>query len=221
MSQISLSIPQVGLPDTTEDVKVANNFTTIQNVINGGLDGTNLSAAGAQSAAVNQSGQTVKGSFIKLGTDTTTSTTFGTLSTPDQVAGITLGSAGLLFVYYRAQWVCTAGGGAGAAEICLNGTAVQVDAGNGTFVASLATTNASGGFANGLSSTSTGLVNAGGANLTVNDPTTGLYIAAGVGGPAVITAAAGTYTVSIQFKTSSGTLSVSNRRLYVKAESFA
>lgn len=42
MGQISLQQPQIGLPDTTEDVKIQNNFTTLQNVINGNIDDTNL-----------------------------------------------------------------------------------------------------------------------------------------------------------------------------------
>jgi hypothetical protein len=44
MGSISLQIPQIGLADTTEDVKVANNFSTIQTAINGNIDQTNLSA---------------------------------------------------------------------------------------------------------------------------------------------------------------------------------
>ena len=44
MTDISLSIPQLGQPDSTEDVKVADNFTLIQAAINGGLDFTNLAA---------------------------------------------------------------------------------------------------------------------------------------------------------------------------------
>jgi hypothetical protein len=42
MGTISLQIPQVGQPDTTEDVKIANDFTTIQTVINGNLNDANL-----------------------------------------------------------------------------------------------------------------------------------------------------------------------------------
>jgi hypothetical protein len=42
MGTISLQNPTIGLPDTTEDVKVQNNFTTLQTVINGNIDDTNL-----------------------------------------------------------------------------------------------------------------------------------------------------------------------------------
>ena len=42
MGQIFLQIPQVGLSDSTEDPKVASDLTSIQNVINGNLDASNL-----------------------------------------------------------------------------------------------------------------------------------------------------------------------------------
>jgi hypothetical protein len=45
MGTISLQNPVIGQPDTTEDVKVQNNFTTLQTVINGNIDTNNLNAA--------------------------------------------------------------------------------------------------------------------------------------------------------------------------------
>jgi hypothetical protein len=42
MGIISLQNPVIGQPDTTEDVKVQNNFTTLQTVINGNVDDANL-----------------------------------------------------------------------------------------------------------------------------------------------------------------------------------
>jgi hypothetical protein len=47
VGSISLQQPTIGLPDTTEDVKVQNNFTTLQTVINGNLDSTNISPTAA------------------------------------------------------------------------------------------------------------------------------------------------------------------------------
>ena len=44
MGQISLQIPQVGLSDSTEDPKVAANITTLQTLVNGQLDDTNLAS---------------------------------------------------------------------------------------------------------------------------------------------------------------------------------
>src|SRR6185312_11970680 len=104
MSQLSIVMPTVGLPDTTEDVKVINAFTAIQNVVNGNLDGTNLSAAAAQSAGVNQSGQTIKGSSVIATSESRSNTAFGLMPTPDQVSGLVLTAAGLIVVWYQATW---------------------------------------------------------------------------------------------------------------------
>lgn len=43
MGSISLSIPVSGQPNATEDVKVANNFTTLQTWANGNVDTNNIS----------------------------------------------------------------------------------------------------------------------------------------------------------------------------------
>lgn len=44
MGQISLQIPQSGQPNSTEDPKVATDLSTIQTVINGNLDDTNMAS---------------------------------------------------------------------------------------------------------------------------------------------------------------------------------
>lgn len=44
MGSISLQIPVIGQPASTEDPKIASNFGVIQTAINGDLDTTNLSA---------------------------------------------------------------------------------------------------------------------------------------------------------------------------------
>lgn len=45
MGQISLSLPQVGALHATEDVKVGNDLSTIQTLVNGNIDATNLNPA--------------------------------------------------------------------------------------------------------------------------------------------------------------------------------
>lgn len=45
MGTISLSIPQTGQPNSTEDPKIATDFTTIQTWANGNIDVSNLSSA--------------------------------------------------------------------------------------------------------------------------------------------------------------------------------
>jgi hypothetical protein len=43
MGVITLDLPIVGQPNTTEDVKVRNNFQTLQATLNGNIDASNLS----------------------------------------------------------------------------------------------------------------------------------------------------------------------------------
>src|SRR4051812_37852587 len=45
MGLVTLDLPLVGQPNTTEDVKVRNNFQTLQNTINGNIDTPNLTPA--------------------------------------------------------------------------------------------------------------------------------------------------------------------------------
>lgn len=50
MGSISLSIPQTGQPVSTEDPKIASDFTILQNVINGNLDDSNITPSGITDA---------------------------------------------------------------------------------------------------------------------------------------------------------------------------
>ena len=63
MGQISLNLPQIGLNNSTEDAKIPSDFTTLQTVINGNLDTTNISStAGITDAQLASPGN----SFRKL-----------------------------------------------------------------------------------------------------------------------------------------------------------
>lgn len=44
MGTISLSVPQTGQPNSTEDPKIATDFTTLQTWANGNIDGSNVAA---------------------------------------------------------------------------------------------------------------------------------------------------------------------------------
>lgn len=240
MTTLSLVLPQIGQPDTTEDVKLINGLTAIQSVINGNLDSTNLSAATSQSAGVNASGQTVKGSSIIATSQSTGSTTFTTLATPDQVTGVVLPTNGLIAVWYQGTWQESVNGAANAA-LFLGANFVKIGepglgAPTGALVAGIGgtfptSTNVV------LSSCPIGLSSVealplGSTTAYGGDVATGQVVGGGIyaslssslqpgGGPCYIFAAAGTYTVSVQFKASSGTVTASNRKLWVQALSFA
>jgi hypothetical protein len=157
----------------------------------------------------------------------TTSASFVTLTTPDQVTGIVLPSTGLITVWYQATWQETVTGAAQAA-IFVGGNQLKVgNAGAATTVLTAAAINNAsltsknvvlasywGGLASNPSSGSVGYA---------GDATTGQVVGGGLalGGPCYIFAAAGTYTVSVQFKTSSGTVTAQNRQLWVSAQAFS
>lgn len=245
MGTISLSTPIVGQPNSTEDPKIASALSTIQAWANGNIDSANVSAVFALAAGVNAS-QTVKGSVNITTSQSTGSTTPTLLATPDQVTNVVMPAQGLIAVWYQATWLESVGGNA-RAGIYLNGNQQTIQGANGASSGPLgvaAATNNFGGAANvalPLFSTAFGLASVGGG-ARAGDVTTGQavgYVDSGTGvyceiGPGVIKfdqggggacyifAAAGSYTVDVRFHcAAAGTLTASNRRLWVEATSFA
>jgi hypothetical protein len=218
MGIISIQVPQIGQPDTTEDVKIQNALNTIVAAINGNLDATNLTAAISQSAGINASGQTVKGSSIIATSQNTGSTSFTTLSTPDQVTGIVLPTNGLIQVWYQATWQQSISGAATAA-IFLGASQLLEGQPSGP-TAQQITLSGNAAQPTLLFSGAGGLTSFTASTSYPGDATTGQTFGS-TGSPVSIFAAAGTYTVSVQFKASSGTVTAANRRLYVEASSFA
>jgi hypothetical protein len=218
----SLQTPIAGQPDSTEDPKLASDMTTLQNWGNGNIDPADVKAAFAQSAGMNQAGQTVKGSSIIAASQSTGSTSFTTLGTPDQVTGIVLPSAGLIQVWYQATWQESVSSAASAA-IFVGGNQLKT-AGIPSPVVQSAGIGGTAAEPSPLATYGNGVISLGNINYT-GDVTTGMAIGAGLsnqaGAPCNIFAAAGTYTISVQFKASSGTVTVSNRRLYALALSFS
>jgi hypothetical protein len=191
---------------------------------------------------VNESGQTVKGAVNIATSQSTSSTTYTTLATPDQVTGVVLPTNGLIAVGYQATWQESVGGAARAAIfIGANqiSTALMVSSStnlNGAQYANIGTASV-----NHVLTTAPGigLISTSGSGAYPGDVTTGQTLGqysngvtnvnvTGGGAAATIAqggiwhgfAAAGTYTVSVQFLTSSGTVTVSNRHLWVQALSF-
>lgn len=161
--------------------------------------------------------------------ETRTNAAFGTMPTPDQVAGIVLPTDGLIVVAYQALWNNSVAGAAraalflGAAQVTFGragNVPAQVDAGPIT----AGTTD------NPLATSNYGLVSTDAAG-TASEVTTGQIVGmqnpstpnalANAGGPCYIFAAAGTYTLSVQFKASSGNVVVQKRHLWVWTMDFS
>jgi hypothetical protein len=245
VTQLLINVPILGNPNATEDVKVTNNFTNLAAWAAGQIDGTNLSALAAQSAGVNQAAQTVKGVSNIATSQVLTSTTYATMTTPDQVTGIVLPTNGLIAVWYRATWQESVAGAALAA-VFLGSNQVQVPVqGSTTPNTQAAATNGSNAGVNyPLASSFAGLVSANLGSAYTGDVTTGQLMGIGnhtsvglgiayqdspatlaqllpLGGPMYIEAAAGTYTVSVRFRSTSGSVTVANRLLRAQAISFS
>lgn len=236
MTTLNVQVPITNQPNSTEDPKIATTFTNLGtwangnidsgNIANGGIAAANFSAALAQAATVNQASQTVKGAVNISTSQGTSSTTYTTLATPDQVTGIVLPANGLIAVWYQAT-VQESVNGAARIAIFIGSNQLKFASNSGTApqVQEAAISQGSPNLNCPIASYQGGLVcNAGLANWT-GDVTTGQVVGyantAGAGGPAWVFAAAGTYTVSVQFKASSGSVTAAGRKLWVQALSFA
>lgn len=184
-----------------------------------------LVAAHLDQVGVTGGGVTRSGKSIIATSEARANAAYGTLTTPDQVAGIVLPTDGLIMVMYRAIWQESVDGAARAA-IFVGANQLQVAGTNGGGPAAQET--ACGGnaatdaymhtFAGGLEN------QAAGASAYTGDVATGQAVGrnnTGSGGFCYIEAAAGTYTISVQFKASSGSVTVKNRKLWVRAVTFA
>jgi hypothetical protein len=253
MGTISYTIPTAGsTANSVADPEVATALQTLLTWANGNIDAVNLSAALAQAAAVNQSGQTVKGAVSISASQSTSSTTYTTLATPDQVTGIVLPTNGLIRVWYQAQ-ASSSVSSAGRAALFIGSNQATVQASLGastqsplvqaaviagmvtnslfttpfglqtigatTFSGDVTTGQGIGGYAVQTSLTNSLITELNGTQYQWIQSGTNIFVAAG--GAWDIFAAAGTYTVSVQFKASSGTVTASNRKLWVQALSFA
>jgi len=179
-------------------------------------------------------------------TESRTNAAYGLLTTPDKVT-VTLATNGLIVVAYQALWQESAAG-AGRAAIFLGANQLKTGVANSaplTQAASLGSGTEQVGVDAHLVTCSFGLFSEFLASASPGasaDVTTGQALGAvgtsGTsnvmmeiggsqrafsdlgGGYCKLFAAAGTYDVSVQFKASSGSVTVKNRKLWVKAEAY-
>lgn len=229
MPDVNLNLPIIGQDDSTEEPKVLQALTDLQDAVNS-LDVENLSTDAAATLGV---GATGRGKSIIATEESRTNTAYGTLATPDSVT-VTMPTDGLIFVACQAMWKESVSGGAKAAIFLganqLKGASIQFGGLAPTPVVQAAegvqATNTAGSPATNLyryfSSSPIGLVRgtAGTSDLDyTGDVTTGQAVfsttTSGGSGVAVIFAAAGSYAVSLQYAATSGSVTVKNRKLWV------
>lgn len=227
MSDLSLTNTLTG--GTTEDVgDVQENFQDVVDWANGNIDGDNLTAAANQALGLNETGTVRRGKSIIATEEGRTNTAYGTLTTPDRVQNIVLPTDGLIRVWFQAMWKESVDAAARAA-IFVGSNQQTLAVAN---VAAPAVIEAQCMMASNtygpLSSSFFGLhggpagtsATAYTGDVTTGQAIGGTYSTTTVGGPVDIFVAAGTYTISVQFKASSGTVTVKNRRLLVATEAF-
>jgi hypothetical protein len=224
-----LVIPNTLTPGTPEDVSdVQDNFTAVTTWANGNIDGDNLTTATNQALGLNETGTVRRGKSIIATEQSTTSTSYTTLTTPDRVQNVVLPTDGLIFVALQAMWKESVNAAARAA-IFVGSDQLKVAASNtaNPAVQEAQCQMAADTYGNlvaypaGLSGGAAGTVATGYVADVTTGQAVGTAFAAGEAfGFTTIFAAAGTYTISIQFKTSSGTLTAKNRKLWVWTQAF-
>lgn len=237
---INPTLPSPGSPRGTEETDVRNALTALLNLVNGDLDVNNmdpaagftadqLAAAVASALGLSQTGVVRRGKSIIATEESRTNVAYGLLTTPDRVQNIVMPTDGILRIGYHATWKESVDG-AGRAAIFIG--ANQLKIANGSDAAP-AVTNAEAGISAGadtfkvLGTHARGLVSDGTtATIYTGDVTTGQIVGiarstfAVGGGFCEIFVAAGTYDISVQFKSSSGSVTVKNRKLWVSTIGF-
>jgi len=224
-----------GQPENVNQLN--SNLEAIRTVLNGGVDGVNLSAA-VQAAAGLNGASTRRGKSIVATEESRTNTEHGLLTTPDRVAGIVLPTDGLIIVGYQAAWKESVNSAARAAIFLKNsvGTDNQLKVyanpenteeawtggGAGDIYRFLSTWHAglfghtgtpAGGVTTGLA---LGAAFPGGGNVAYGlAGGTSSVAAPGAGGFCAIVANPGTYDVSVQYKAASGSVTAKDRKLWV------
>lgn len=221
----NFSIPnQINPGDPLDATKAMANWNGIINDLNqstGGVDGDNLTATAAQQLGLSDSSHVRRGAISTATAESTSSTVYTTLTTPDRVSNVVLPTNGLIIVGYQAIWQNTVANN-GQAAIFIGSSQLEIANGTGSGGAPLAQAASGNSTINvdcPLGTTISGGLQSASATANATEVTTGELLSigsSGNGGPAFIFAAAGTYDVSIQFKNlAAGTLTVKNRHLWV------
>jgi hypothetical protein len=156
-------------------------------------------------------------------TESRTNVAYGALATPDRVRNLVLPADGLIYVAYEATWQESVNAAARIA-LFLSANQLKRDEGNAGPIAH--ETGLSTGFAaidTNVSTYSGGLTasSSRGSTAYTGDVATGQIIFAGTaGGFLAVFAAAGVYDVSVQSKSTSGSVTAKNRKLWVWTHAF-
>lgn len=195
---------------------IQENDEALRDTVNGSLDGDNLTTTALNRLGLSDATTVRSGTTVVTAAQATSSTSFTTLTTADQVQNVVLPTNGLLYVTYAAQWL---GDGNSQAALFIGAT----QANGYTAASGVVTTQAvahPGGGSPKYQSLHTdagvaGLATTGFSGDAGTRATTGFVLNAQ---PALLTAVAGTYTISVRFRNTGGSsMTVRDRLLYVEA----
>lgn len=202
-------------------------YAPLYAALSGALDTDNLLDTINELLGLTRGAVKRRGKSIIPTTESRTNVAYGTMPTPDQVTGIVLPTDGLIYVGYQATWQESVNAAA-AASIFVGANQLQIAATNftGPTVTQAALGTGAAAIDKPLASFPGGLRSSDGLAQTSvysGDATTGQLVGVNltgtatlpVGGPVAIFATAGTYTISVQFRSTSGSVTVKNRKLWV------
>jgi hypothetical protein len=234
MSIVNPTLPNPGDPRGGEETDVRNALVAILADHNGNIDDDNIkSAAGIQwsklangTAVLDQLGAngdaTVRrGRSVIAGAGTRTNTVYGALDGgaapgPDQVSGIVVPANAKLLISYQAL-IKNSAGNTGLVAIFLGSDQLKQPIGTGA--PSVAETAISSDTDFGWIYTTPSAVFGWAVAIGVGDATsvtTGMLLGRNI----EVDVAPGTYVVAVMFKSSSGTVTAKERKLFVKAEAY-
>lgn len=219
------------IANTNEDVsKVQQNFVDARTLLNGNLDGANLSTATKDAIGLSDATTVRRGKSVIATSENIAGTSYATLTTPDRVASLVVPSNAIVWVSYWCTMIKSVGGvgETGSCGLFFGSNQIRSRFGNAPASGvSGGLFEAAGVLTSGTPVTSalvfTEFVDAGMSSLqsTSGNPADDVTNGHPVGSFVPVAITAGTYTVEMRFKKTAGaTIAVSNRRLYLKVEAF-
>lgn len=214
MSKVIL--PNRNQTGPNEWADVEGNDNAIVEVVNGDLDNDNLSGdAGITRANLDAGAKPTRWyePVIIAATQTRTNSSFGLLGTPDEVPDVVVPEGGLIVVRYLALIRESNGSGEMHAALFLNSTQLRTGTNTGDEVNTSQASPWQAMATSGRTDTESGGLTIVGSNGSEETPAIGIL------GATEIFAPAGTYDVSVKYRsTGGGTAAVKMRRLYVEVK---
>lgn len=213
-----VQIPTAGIVDgaVTAAKMAAVDVISSAQIVNGSITNSKFVLTTQQQLGLTDGAQVGRGKSIIATTESRTNVAYGTLGTADRVTGVVLPPDGLIVIAYQATWQSSVAN-AGNAAIFIGANQLAVaNLGVANTVLAAATTGSNANDDDPLATYWGGLTGGTGVGSS-SDVTTGQVVAMNIsaGGVCHVFAAPGTYDVSVQFKSTSGSVTAKNRKLWV------